>query len=197
MELYRVSPAVTRRLALVGALALAVSGWLPHHICWDDPMCAVPWLSLVPVVLALAVLRRGWTTRLATAVGFVAAAFWVAGLIHVLTNVESVVTDILIGTPRAETLHRLAAAGYLYGGTLSFASFTVHAARRYAPGERRPVVAVSLALAALPAVGLVAVSVGRVDAVLMEALPEVVTVLAVVTTGLVVTATVRAGGLWP
>ena len=197
MELYRVSPAVTRRLAVVGALAIAAGGWLPHHICWDDPMCAVPWLSLVPLLLSLAVLRRGWTTRLATAFGLVAAAFWAVGLFHVVTNVDAVVTDALIGTDRSGTLHRLAAAAYLYGGALSLGAFTVHVARRFPPGERRPAVALAGALAALPALCLAAVSLGRTDAVLLEALPETVTVLAVAATGLVVAATVRDRGLLP
>jgi len=197
MELYRVSPSVTPRFGVVGALAVAAGGWLPHHICWDDPMCAVPWLSLVPLLLALAVLRRGWTTRLATATGLVAAVFWAVGLFHVVTNVDAVVTDVLLGTDRSQTLHRLAAAAYLYGGALSLAAFTVHVAQRFPPGERRPAVAVAASLALLPLLGLAAVSVGRVDAVLTEALPELVTVLAVATTGLVVVNTVRARGLRP
>jgi hypothetical protein len=197
MDLYRVPPSLTRRLAALGALLIAVSGWLPHHICWDDPSCAVPWLSLVPLALAVVVLARGWSPRRATAVGLLAAAFWSSGLFLVVANVDAVVTDALLGTPRGETLHRLGAAGYLYGGTLTLAAFVVHAARGYAPGERRPVVTVAVVLAVLPLAAVVAAAFGRVDAVLAEALPEVVTALAVSVAGLVVTATVRPRGLRP
>jgi hypothetical protein len=186
MDLQRVPPSATRALALAGAATVAVGGFLPHHICWDAPVCAVPWLSLAPLAVALAVVRRGWTERLTTALWAVTAVFWVAGLFLVLENFASVVSDALVGTGRTRTFHRVGAALYFYGASMALAAVTVRIARRVTPAARRLAVFLALGLTLVPVLGA-APTVLAYAATVGEAWAELVVLAGVASLGALLT----------
>jgi len=195
MDLHRVPPRTTRVLAVVGAAFVAVGGALPHHLCVDHLVCAVPLVSLSPLAGALLVAWRGWSEYNAVGYGVLVGAFWGAGLFLVLTNAESVATDALVGTSFDTTMHRIGAALYLYGATLGLAAFTMREARRIVPGARLATSIFGAVLTAIPLLGLLPLALSVPDALLAEALPELVAVFAASSTGAGVLAVVYEPGL--